>query len=171
MNRDWAQILTNVAIIGGLVLLIYELNQSRDLVRAQVVDSVYGAAVTRNLALLGESPERAIAKSYFQPEHITESEAVVLSQFYTALLVSWLRNKDERGAGYFEAAYEQVITSEAYFLNTVPGRIWWNSVKSVQDPQLRLAVDRALAKITVEQQKTMVSQLVGKKAPSFPYDN
>ena len=83
MKRDWAQLLTNIAIIAGLVLLIYELNQSRNLARAQVVDSVYGAAVNRNLALLGESPEHAIAKSIFHPDRITESEAVVLTQFYT----------------------------------------------------------------------------------------
>ena len=56
MKRDWIQLLTNVAVVIGLVLLIYELNQSRNLTRAQVVDQVYGAAVNRNLALMGESP-------------------------------------------------------------------------------------------------------------------
>ena len=169
MNRDWAQILTNIAIISGMVLLIYELNQSRDLARAQIVDAAYGAAVNRNLALLGESPEKAIAKSYFQPDEITESEAIVLSQFYTALLVSWLRNKDERGAGFFERSYQTVIASEAYFLNTVPGRTWWNSIKEAQDPELRFAVDQALATITVARQKEMIAQLVGNQVnPTNP---
>ena len=57
MKRDWLQITTNIGVVVGLILLIYELNQSRDLTRAQVIDSVYGAGVTRNLALLGESPD------------------------------------------------------------------------------------------------------------------
>ncbi|MEM7002128.1 MAG: hypothetical protein AAF529_15165 [Pseudomonadota bacterium] len=161
MSRDWLQLLTNLAVVAGLGLLIYELNQSRDLVRSQVVDSVYGAAVTRNLALLGESPEKAIAKSVFHPEQVTENDAIVLSQFYTALLVSWLRNKDERGVGYFEDMYAQVVASEAYFLNTVPGRKWWNSVKDLQDPGLRAAVDAALQVATPEQQRGMLERLIG----------
>ena len=144
MKRDWIQLLTNLAVVIGLVLLIYELNQSRNLTRAQVVDQVYGAAVNRNLALMGESPEQAIAKSVFRPEEITESDAIILTQFYTALLVSWLRNKDEHGVGYFGSSYEQVISSEAYFINTVPGRKWWNSVREFQTPEIIQAVDAAL---------------------------
>ena len=163
MRIDWAQLITNIAIIAGLVLLIYELNQSRDLARAQVVDSLYGAAVDRNLAVLGESPEQALARSIFAPDEITQSDAVVLSQYYTALLVSWLRNKDERGAGYFGRAYEEVIESEAYFLNTIPGRKWWDSIREFQDPQLSAAVDRALQNLSPAQQRKMVAQLVGSR--------
>ncbi len=160
-ERDWIQLTTNVAVVIGLLLLIYELNQSRDLTRVQVVDAAYNAAVSRNLAVLGESPEKAIAKSVFSPNEITQSEAVVLSQFYTALLVSWLRNKDERGLGYFERSFEEVIVSEVYFLNTVPGRKWWASIRGFTDPEIVAAVDKALEPITPEGQRHMIELLVG----------
>ena len=166
MKRDWIQLLTNLAVVIGLVLLIYELNQSRNLTRAQVVDQVYGAAVLRNLSLMGESPEKAIAKSVFRRDEITESDAIILTHFYTSLLVSWLRNRDERGVGYFGSAYEQVIQSEVYFINTVPGRTWWSSVRNDLDPDIVEAVDSALRELTPEGQKEFVSLLLPKgKAP------
>ena len=163
-QRDWVQLLTNVAVVIGLLLLIYELNQSRDLTRAQIVDGAYDAAVFRNLAILGESPEEAIARSLFHPEDVTEADAIVLSHFYTALLVSWLRNRDERGLGYFERGFEEVIASEAYFLNTIPGRKWWASVRDFQEPELAAAVDKALEPLTPEAQRMMIERLVGENA-------
>ena len=158
------QLLTNVAVVVGIVLLIYELNQSRDLTRAQVVDAAYGAAISRNLALLGESPERAIATSVFRPEEITESEAIVLSQFYTSLMVSWLRVKDEHGLGFFGGSFEEVVASEAHFLNTVPGRIWWASTKEFTDPEIVKVVDEALQSLPQEVQRKLLEQMVGEKA-------
>ena len=171
-ERDWLQLLTNVAVVIGLLLLIYELNQSRDLTRAQVVDAVYNAAVSRNLAILGESPEQAIAKSIFHPDDVTEGDAIVLTQFYTAMLVSWLRNKDERGLGYFERGFEEVIASEAHYLNSVPGRKWWASIRDFTDPEIAAAVDRALEPVTTDMQRNVINQLVGKnhKQTTAPSD-
>lgn len=160
MKRDWLQIVTNVGVVLGLLLLIYELNQSRDLTRAQVVDSVYDAVVTRNLALVGEHPEDAIAKSVFRPDELTESDAIVLSQFYTALLVSWMRNKDEHGLGYFGDTFEAVVASEAYFLNTRPGRRWWAVASTSVDPAIAAAVDGALATMTPEMQRSLIRTII-----------
>ncbi len=166
MKRDWLQIITNIGVVIGLVLLLYELNQSRDLTRAQVVDSVYGAVVSRNLALLGENPEDAIAKSIFRPEELTEADAIVLNQFYTALLVSWLRNKDPRGLGYFGGSNEElalIIASEAYFLNTEPGRRWWSITKPMTDPEIVAAVDTALDNMDpAEQRERLGTMLKGR---------
>ncbi len=161
MKRDWLQITTNIAVVIGLVLLIFELNQSRNLTRAQIVDATYDAVVSRNLALIGEKPEEAFAKSVFAPDELTQSEAVVLSQFYTALLVSWLRNKDERGIGYFGQGFESVISTEAYFLNTEPGRRWWASVRPFTDPEIAKSVDSALSKMSSEGQREMVQAVMG----------
>ena len=165
MKRDWLQITTNAAVVLGLILLIYELNQSRDLTRAQVVDSVYDAVVARNLALIGENPHEAIAKSVFRPEELTESDAVVLSQFYTALLVSWMRNKDDRGVGYFGQSredFENVIASEAYFLNTEPGRRWWAVTRSIVDPEIVAAVDGALSGMSPEVHRSLIQTILGR---------
>ncbi len=167
-QRDWVQLLTNIAVVIGLLLLIYELNQSRELTRAQMVDGAYDAAIFRNLALIGESPEGAIARSLFHPEDVTEADAIVLSHFYTALLISWLRNRDERGLGYFDREFEEVIASEAYFLNSIPGRRWWASVRDLQEPELAAAVDKALGPLTPEAQRRMLEQLVGENERATP---
>ena len=165
--RDWLQILTNFGVILGLLLLLYELNQSRELVQAQVVDGVYNAGVTRNLALLGENPQVAIAKSVFYPEQVSEAEAVVLVQFYTSLEVSWLRNKDERGLGYFERGFEEVVASEAYYLNTVPGRKWWSVIREFTDPEIARIVDAELSTVSVETNRDVLSSIVGSKGLQY----
>ncbi len=164
MKRDWLQIITNIGVVFGLLLLLYELNQSRDLTRAQVVDSMYETVVIRSLSLIGETPEAAIAKSVFQPDELTESEAVVLSQFYTSLLVSWLRNKDERGAGFFEQAYAEVVASEAYYLNTEPGRRWWAVTRPYTDPAIAGVVDEALASMTSDSQRAVIETILGRES-------
>ncbi|MEM8767542.1 MAG: hypothetical protein AAGE43_08875 [Pseudomonadota bacterium] len=162
MKRDWLQIITNIGVVFGLLLLLYELNQSRDLTRAQVVDSLYETVVIRSLSLIGETPEAAIARSIFQPDELTESEAVVLSQFYTSLLVSWLRNKDESGAGFFGQPFTEVVASEAYYLNSEPGRRWWAVVGPNTDPAIAAAVDEALASMSVDAQRVVLETILGR---------
>ncbi len=171
MRRDWLQILSNFGVLLGIALLIYELNQSSDLTQAQVVDSTYDAVVFRNLALLGESPEQAIARSIFRPDELTEDDAIVLSQFYTAMLVSWMRVRDERGVGYFGSSFEYVAQTEAYFLNTRPGRVWWASVKQLTDPAIVQPVDDALAAMNPDDYRQLLQRMVGRSAATEPQRN
>lgn len=161
MKRDWVQILSNFGVLLGLGLLIFELNQSSDLTQAQVVDGTYDAVVFRNLALLGESPEQALARSIFRPDELTEDDVIVLSQFYTAMLVSWMRVRDERGVGYFGSSFEYVARSEAYFLNTRPGRAWWASVRQITDPAIVQAVDEALASMNPDDHRALLERMIG----------
>ena len=126
-----------------------------------MVDSIYDAAVSRNLVLLGESPEVALTKSMFHPEKIDEQDAVILSQFYTAMLVSWMRDKDERGLGYFQRAFAEVVASEAYFISTEPGRIWWAAVREFTDPELTAVVDEALENMPVNANRQLLESMLG----------
>ena len=150
MNK-YLQILTNIAVLAGIILLIFELNQASNLTRAQLYDGAYDAAVTRNLTLVGESPAEILAKAMYAPETLNETDAVTLNQFYNSLLTSWYRNKDERGIGYFGSYYAFVVKAEAYLLNTIPGRAWWDSVRNLNEPAIRDIVDEYLANNTIAQ--------------------
>ena len=78
MKRDWLQIFSNVAIVVGLFILIYELNQSHKQARALLVNDDYVSVREHLHTLMGENPAAAIAKARLNHESLTEEEKVVL---------------------------------------------------------------------------------------------
>lgn len=57
-KRDWFQILTNIGVVAGLAILIYELNQSNAYMDAQMVDAFHDSKYIelehmRVMAMLG----------------------------------------------------------------------------------------------------------------------
>ena len=159
MNKH-LQILTNIAVLAGIILLVYELNQASNLTRAEVYDAAWSSAVTRNLTLLGESPAETLAKALYTPEDLSQSDALILNQFYNSLLTSWYRNKDPRGIGYFGVEWEQIVLSEAYLLNSKPGRAWWASVSPLVDPTVVAVVDEYLAQVSPSAARTTVDAIL-----------
>ena len=143
------QILTNVAVVAGILVLIFELYQTKDLAHVQTIDNAYVSAMSRNLALLGEAPEKALAKAIFAPNSIGTEDVVVLNQYYIALSVSWRRLKDTRAVGYFGGGWEYVVAEEALSLNTEFGRRWWAAYQTYGDPEIIAVVDEILDRTEV----------------------
>ncbi len=63
MKRDWLQLLTNIAVVIGIGVLIYELNQTHLYNRSQVIAIDYQTLTDINLAMVGDNPAGAFAKS------------------------------------------------------------------------------------------------------------
>lgn len=143
------QLITNIAVVVGIAALIFELNQNRDLAQVQTFDNAYLSAMSRNLSLMGESPETSLSKAIFRPSDINQEDAVVLSQYYSALIVSWRRLKDDRAIGYFGDGWEGVVSEEAFNLNTQIGRKWWEQYKAYGDAEIIVVVNSVLDRISV----------------------
>jgi len=60
---DWIQILTLVSIFIGLVLVFYELRQTKNLARAQLAADAWTEKLEQQRALMGESLAVAFAKN------------------------------------------------------------------------------------------------------------
>lgn len=78
MKRDWLQIFSNVAILAGLVVVIYEINQSRDLAYGQILATSYATINERFVAQMGDSPQLALQKAVLNPDSLTPEDAVIL---------------------------------------------------------------------------------------------
>ena len=63
----WLQTLSNLGLIGGLVLLAVQIQQTRDLTRLQMRLDRLGSFQQMEQALLGEDPATAWAKSIRDP--------------------------------------------------------------------------------------------------------
>ena len=83
MKRDWLQIGSNVAIVIGLLVVIYELNQNHQHVRAQLLLEDYGNGLAHAGHLLGENPAAAIAVARTDPEKLTEEQKIVVDAHLT----------------------------------------------------------------------------------------
>jgi len=86
----WFQIISNVAIIVGLALVIYELNQSKQLALAQLANDFGSSLQERHMTIMGENPQGAIAKADLHPADLDEGDAVILDAFYTNVSTSWI---------------------------------------------------------------------------------
>lgn len=157
---SWFQALSNVAVVVGIVALIFELNQTRDLARAETLTNTYIAAMTRNLALMGESPHEVLAKTIFAPDTLTEADAVVINQFYTVVIINWRTLKDREATGFFGDQWMHVVREEAFHFNTPTGRKWWSRYREFSDPEIRDVVDAALANIDLDQTRTFLEALL-----------
>lgn len=68
----WFQAVSNVAIVVGLIIVIVEINQSKQLAYAQLLTDGTISGLDRNVSLMGEDPRTTLAKAAFCPEELTE---------------------------------------------------------------------------------------------------
>ena len=85
----WFQIISNVAIIVGLALVVYERNQSKLVANGQMIDATASRMNDQYLAMMGEDPRAALAKAALHPGDLDEKDAVTLDAFYTSIVLSW----------------------------------------------------------------------------------
>jgi len=131
------QLITNLTVVAGIVVLMFELNQTKDLAQVQTYDNAYLSVTSRNL-----------------------EDVVVLTKYYTAIVVSWRRLKDENAVGYFGGGWEQVVAQEASNLNNQVGRKWWRSYQQFGDPEIIAVVDRVLSETTIEEWRGFYQNLL-----------
>ena len=86
---NWFQIISNVAIIFGLGLVVYELDQSKKVANGQMIDAFASRSNDRFLAMMGEDPRGALARVALHPNDLEEKDAVTLDAFYSTIVNSW----------------------------------------------------------------------------------
>ena len=74
---DLVQLIAAIAIVIGLALVIFELQQTRSLARAQLFGEHFAEAIENKRALLGENPAPILTKSCADPAGLTPDEREV----------------------------------------------------------------------------------------------
>ena len=133
--QNWFQIISNVAIIVGLGLIVYELDQSKKVANGQMIDAAASRLDDQFLAMMGEDPRGALAKAALRPGDLDENDAVTLDAFYRSITTGWsylhftseLLGVDRhwRGAAQLQARV---------FFSSEPGLRWLQGVAA--DPPL-----------------------------------
>jgi hypothetical protein len=148
---NWIQVITGVAVLVGLGLVIWELQQTRDLVRAQLVSDERLAAIDKRLAIMGENPAPIIVKGCLAPSTLTAEEFLVYVQY-----LQIQTNEDERKriieevSGLEMGWQNRIENSMREYLGTKLGRLSYELANKTWQEEARLVAERLLASGSIE---------------------
>lgn len=133
MNQNklsgWLQVLANVGIVVGLLLVGVQLKQNSDLLKTQMLYEESSRAIGIETLVVGERGAETWAKSINQPENLDLAEQRIIE----ALLWSFVEQL--RGAYILyqqglldEEEWQRRINSDsAFYLANNYGRVWWDN--------------------------------------------
>lgn len=82
----WLSLGGNVAVLIGLILVAYQINQEAELQKIQLFSDATTAINEFNLAMLGDNPTQVVAKSIEDPGSLTLSEYQVMDAYLVTAL-------------------------------------------------------------------------------------
>ena len=148
MKRDWLQILTNIAVLIGIGVLIYELNQTHLHNRSQVIAVDYQTLTDITLAMVGDNPAGAFAKSVTDPDQLTSEERFIVDSYLQAFLMEILYVDHMHRIGVIENPFTDDSPrkgSARTYLSHRYGREWWERNQDRYPESVRSVVDEVLS--------------------------
>jgi len=122
---NWFQIISNVAIIFGLGLVVYELNQSKQLASGQFVRDNIARETSIRLAMMGEDPREALAKAALHPADLNERDVVALDAYYESIVIGWFNNQQSSQRSGIDVPWqESMALSVQREFSSEPARRW-----------------------------------------------
>ncbi len=132
--QHWFQLITNVAILFGLGLVVYELNQSKQLASAQFTIDTMARETSIQLAMMGEDPREALAKAALHPADLNERDVVALDAYYDSIVFGWFNVRlYSQSAGVDLPWQANVAESVQRDFSTEPARRWLRAWAADQD--------------------------------------
>jgi hypothetical protein len=147
VKRDWLQITSNIAIVIGLVIVIYELNQNHLHVRAQLLMDDYTNILSHQISKMGENPAIAIAKAKSDRAHLTEEQRIVVNAHLRFVYTRLSSESYMTQIGIFTSWREVVIAVVQEEYNYEYAREWWVSFRKIErawNDQLDSLIDELL---------------------------
>ena len=141
----WVQIMTGLAVVLGLGLVIWELQQSRSVATAQLTSDGASDILQKYIADLGENPAQVFVKACKDPQSLTDEELRILRASHHIVLATASRPyRIHTRTGLYEE-WEELADSAFRDLATVPGYAFWKIVRNRVPPELRERGDAVLA--------------------------
>ncbi len=123
----WAQLVGNFAIVAGIAIVIFELNQNKQLVYAQLFVQEFSEIDSQFLAMQGEDPRPAFFKAEFCPSELTGEDVVTLSAYYERWVVNWLKMYRTTQIAALDRPWREVVKKDVRTVFSNPlARRWLN---------------------------------------------
>ena len=145
-NRDWFQIFTNIGVIAGIAILVFELNQANTHMLAQLADSNFQMSYEQELMLLGERPAPVIAKACTDSRSLTREEKVILDAFHSSIYSVLEHRLVMHRLGIFRDDWKVVATNFAERFAHPAGVEWWKTRKPYAHKDLIDVIENAISR-------------------------
>ena len=124
----WVSLITNIALLAGIALVAYEINQNSELVRVQLVNEGNILANEIYANSMGENPEEVIARAGECPEQMSYADFIVMDAFlYTSINILYRDYQLAQEGIFTEARWKGGVDALAHwFLGNEFGRAWWD---------------------------------------------
>jgi len=150
MNKDWRQLLSNLAILFGLVAVVYELNLNRKLGQAELLRAEFSDILAHQFALMGDNAAEAIALARTHPEDLNDQQRLVVDAHLMVLVVRLDSNQliaNSIGILEPDMALEGLPRAVKAHFNYEYAREWWGRERQMPRPwakKLIAAFDKEL---------------------------
>ncbi len=155
---DWVQVVTGIGVIIGLILVIVEIRQSREIARLQIISSDFSITANERFTMMGENLADVMAKACEDPNEISHSDWLIISSRYAEVL-----NRIRRGYAYSRNStiysdfdWQRWTINFQLIFATKPGQEWWSQQTWVE-PEIRKIGNEMLEQLDVEQLECQTS--------------
>ena len=131
----YAQWATFVAVVIGLLLVIYELRQSANVANMTLYASTVDSGNQKHLASMGDDPRSALYKSAMCPDQLTGEELVTLDAYYRVTISGLSRERQISNTLNVERSHDIAVPNIISMnFSTEPGRLWLEAYLAKPNP-------------------------------------
>ncbi|MEQ9451104.1 MAG: hypothetical protein RJQ07_05920 [Pseudomonadales bacterium] len=142
---NWLQLLANIALIVGLILVAVEIRQNSDLTRADLYSQHLTNWQDTERSKIGESLSVTIAKSIDTPEKLTSAEMVELEGYYRSILQQFVRRVELKEMGVFVLPSESIVCGNfKRRFGTKFALAWWEVTRSEWHPTVETMLEECV---------------------------
>lgn len=144
---SWLQVSANIGILGGLVLVVFQLQQNSEILQAQMMSAESRTVIDQEMQLIGEQGAAAWVSAMADPANVSPEHHRVMEAIFWSAVESWRHFEQLNKLSLADVDPFPRVTAEAgwYFGNTY-GRAWWivNREGILLSEDLKNAVDNAI---------------------------
>ena len=141
------QIVTAIAVLVGLGLVVWELQQTKSLAFTQIVHGDMDNVTQTLTSIYGEDLNRVLATACFEPEKLDRASGFVLDAYFESQLLYIQRMLVQVNAAGFNSPWQVIAQGRAQEILSFPqGRRWLmiNDHWYLRQPEFADAINSAL---------------------------
>ncbi len=147
---SWLQILGNLGLVVGLILVAVQINQNTNIARAQLYSEGITSSMNLDLAMMGENPAAVWGKEQSNQEQLTDEELAVKLALVNYIWKDIIRTETLASMGLPTQSAKNAAISFVkgpYGIGDDFGHAWWEEMKAglgAAAPATREAVNAML---------------------------
>ena len=156
LNR-WLTLGANLGVLGGLILVILQMNQNEKLIRVQITNDYFESYIAADTAFAGENLPAIWQRSFEEPENLSIAEMRVMEAQTFSPVSRWINLYRLAEAGIVDESFwkSQVDVDVSFYLGSQYGRAWWELYSdtlpvSYLPTKLKDEIDKKLADVPVD---------------------